>query len=73
MRWQAMNHAFRPLTLPRKHLTRKLFLRADGKLRIAFTPDLNGMAQVDNEVETHLRTVLGVLEKSGANNRGNLP
>ena len=36
------------------------------KLRIAFTPDVNGMAQVDNEVETHLRAVLGLLEKNGA-------
>ncbi|MEW2915115.1 amidase family protein [Leisingera sp. JC11] len=41
-------------------------LRADGKLRIAFTSDLNGMSPVDMEVEEHLRAVLRLLEKNGA-------
>lgn len=40
--------------------------RADGKLRIAFTPDLNGMSPVDKEVEDHLRATLKLLEKNGA-------
>jgi len=40
-------------------------IRADGKFKIAFTPDLNGMAQVDSEVEVHLRTVLEKLERNG--------
>lgn len=41
-------------------------LRADGKLRIAFTPDLNGFSPVDAEVESHLRSVLVRLEGQGA-------
>ncbi|MGB0505419.1 MAG: amidase family protein, partial [Pikeienuella sp.] len=40
--------------------------RADGKLRIAFTPDLNGISPVDAEVESHLRATLSLLESNGA-------
>ena len=40
--------------------------RADGRLRIAFTPDLDGFSPVDDEVEAHLRRVLSLLEKNGA-------
>jgi amidase len=40
--------------------------RADGKLKIAFTPDLNGWSPVDSEVEDHLRNTLKLLEKNGA-------
>lgn len=40
--------------------------RADGKLRIAFTADLNGFAPVDGEVEDHLRGVLALMEGQGA-------
>ncbi|WP_163266569.1 amidase [Chelativorans alearense] len=39
---------------------------ADGKLRIAFSADLNGLSPVDREVENHLRKVLGLLERNGA-------
>ncbi|PHS19290.1 MAG: amidase [Blastopirellula sp.] len=41
-------------------------LRADGKLKIAFTPDLNGLSPVDGEVDNHLRKVLRSLELNGA-------
>lgn len=40
--------------------------RADGKLKIAFTPDLGGMSPVDREVEDHLRGTLRLLEANGA-------
>lgn len=40
--------------------------RADGRLRIAFTPDFGGMSPVDCEVENHLRHVLTLLEGNGA-------
>lgn len=40
--------------------------QADTKLRIAFTPNLKGMSPLDNEVDTHLRSVLKLLEKNGA-------
>lgn len=40
--------------------------RANGKLRIAFTPDLNGFAPVDPEVEAHLRATMLMLEHQGA-------
>ncbi|MGB0853977.1 MAG: amidase [Pikeienuella sp.] len=40
--------------------------RTDGRLRIAFTPDLGGMAQIDPEMEDHLRGVLRLLEGNGA-------
>lgn len=40
--------------------------RADGRLRIAFTPDLGGMSPVDSEMEDHLRGVLALLERNGA-------
>lgn len=41
-------------------------LRADGKIRIAFTNDLNGLSPVDTEVDEHLRGILCLLEKNGA-------
>ncbi|WP_319825968.1 amidase [Thalassovita sp.] len=41
-------------------------IRADGKIRIAFTPDLEGFAPVDTEVVDHLRATLRLLEKNGA-------
>lgn len=40
--------------------------QADGKIRIAFTPDLNGFAPVDQEVVEHLHTTLRLLEGNGA-------
>ena len=40
--------------------------QADGKLKIAFTPDLNGWSPVDTEVEDHLRGALKLVEKNGA-------
>ncbi|MCB1753312.1 MAG: amidase [Gammaproteobacteria bacterium] len=40
--------------------------RVDGKLKIAFTPDLGGISPVDREVEEHLRGTLTLLEKNGA-------
>ena len=41
-------------------------LRADGRIRIAFSADLGGFSPVDAEVEGHLRGALGLLEKNGA-------
>ena len=41
-------------------------LRADGKLKIAFTSDLNGMSPIDREVDDHLRGVMRLMEKTGA-------
>lgn len=40
--------------------------QADGKFKIAFTPDLAGLSPVDAEVEAHLRKTLTLLEKNGA-------
>ncbi|MBU3031874.1 amidase [Paracoccus marinaquae] len=40
--------------------------RADPRLKIAFTTDLNGFSPVDAEVETHLRGVMTALEREGA-------
>jgi len=40
--------------------------RADGKVRIAFTPDLGGFSPVEPEVDSHLRAALLQVEKSGA-------
>lgn len=40
--------------------------RADGKLRIAFSPDLGGLQTPDPDMEEHLRKVLSGLEKNGA-------
>lgn len=40
--------------------------RANGKLRIAFTPDLNGFAPLDREVDECIRAALNLLEKNGA-------
>ncbi|WP_323764430.1 amidase [Marinovum sp.] len=40
--------------------------QADGRLRIAFTPDLNGLSPVDREVEDHLRHALTLLGRGGA-------
>lgn len=41
-------------------------LRADSKLRIAYSPDLNGFSPVDTEVSEHLEGVLGLLTREGA-------
>ena len=41
-------------------------IAADTKIRIAFTPDLGGFAQVDDEVRDHLTEVMGKMETSGA-------
>lgn len=40
--------------------------QADGHIRVAFTPDLDGFAPVDQEVVDHLRGTLALLEKNGA-------
>jgi amidase len=40
--------------------------QADGKIRIAFTPDLGGFGPVDQEVVDHLQGVLRLLEGNGA-------
>ena len=41
--------------------------RANGKLKIAFAPDLGGFGQVDAEMDGHLRAVLIQLQKNGVN------
>lgn len=40
-------------------------IRAGGDIRIAFSPDFNGMAQADDDMLDHLRGVLVQLEKDG--------
>ena len=40
---------------------------ADGKINIAFAPDLGGFGQVDVEMDSHLQAVLRQLQKNGAN------
>lgn len=56
-----------PISYPAPNVPYKAAVeRADGKLRIAFTPDLGGMSPVDREVEDHLRTTLALLERNGA-------
>ncbi len=40
--------------------------QADGKLRIAYAPDLDGLSPVDTEVKDHLASVLKLLGKEGA-------
>ena len=40
---------------------------ADGRVNIAFAPDLGGFGQVDKEMDTHLQAVLIQLQKNGAN------
>lgn len=41
-------------------------LQADGKIKIAFSIDLNGLSPVDTEMDNHLRGVLALLENNGA-------
>jgi amidase len=41
-------------------------IRADGKLKIAFAPDLGGFGQVDPEMAQHLAAAMRQLEKNGA-------
>lgn len=56
-----------PLSWPAPALSfQDVVARADGRLRIAFTPDLNGMSPVDAEVADHLRGALALLERNGA-------
>lgn len=40
--------------------------RADDKLRIAYAPDLNGFAPVDDEMRQHLDGVMALMARSGA-------
>lgn len=40
--------------------------QADGKVRIAFSPDLNGLSPVDVEVEEHLLSIMKLLERNGS-------
>lgn len=40
--------------------------RADGRIRIAFSPDLDGLAPVSKEMEAHLRAALSRIEAAGA-------
>ena len=42
-------------------------LCANGKLKIAFAPDLGGFGQVDAEMDGHLQAVLIQLQKNGVN------
>lgn len=45
---------------------REAVRRAEQKVRIAFTPDLNGFSPVDREMEDHLRATLRLVEREGA-------
>lgn len=40
--------------------------RSEGKLRIGYSPDLNGLCPVDPEMRDHLSAALATLERSGA-------
>jgi amidase len=40
--------------------------KADGRIRVAFTPDLGGFAPVDQEVVDHLTGTMRLLERNGA-------
>ncbi|MCP5088643.1 MAG: amidase [Rhodobacteraceae bacterium] len=40
--------------------------QADGALRIAFSPDLNGLSPIDAEMEVHLRAAMAQIEGGGA-------
>jgi amidase len=40
--------------------------RADGRIRIGFAPDLNGLAPVDTEMQDHLAGVMALMERGGA-------
>ncbi len=40
--------------------------RADGKLRIGFSPSLGGFAPVDTEMADHLQAAMGTLARNGA-------
>lgn len=54
--------SYRPPVQPYQDAVR----HADGRLRVAFAPDLNGFAPVDPEVADHLRRVCLLLESGGA-------
>lgn len=41
-------------------------LEAEGRIRIAFAPDLNGFSPVEPEMDNHLRVALALVEKNGA-------
>ncbi|WP_083225623.1 amidase [Neptunicoccus sediminis] len=56
-----------PLSIPAPETSfQDAVLRADGKLRIAYSPDLNGFSPVDIEVRDHLDGVLALLSRNGA-------
>ena len=57
-----------PLSHPRPAETtfEDAVIRARPQINIAFSPDLNGMAQADPEVIDHLRNVLMQMQKEGA-------
>lgn len=40
-------------------------LNADGKVRIGFAPDLNGLSPVEIEIDNHIRNALTSVEKNG--------
>ncbi|MBZ0128403.1 MAG: amidase [Rhodobacteraceae bacterium] len=40
-------------------------IEADGKVRIAFAPDLNGFSPVEPEIDQHLRAALAAVEQNG--------
>ncbi|PLS21276.1 amidase [Neptunicoccus cionae] len=56
-----------PLSIPAPETSfQDAVLQADGKLRIAYSADLNGFSPVDAEVREHLDGVLGLLQREGA-------
>lgn len=56
-----------PLSIPAPETPfQDAVLRADSKLRIAYSPDLNGFTPVDTEVRDHLEGVLALLSRNGA-------
>lgn len=56
-----------PLSYPADDIPfQEAVIRAEGPLRIAYSPDFGGVAQADHDMLTHLGGVLGNLQKNGS-------
>ena len=66
MRCQGLIHRSR-ISYPAPEIPyQEAVIRAEGKLKIAFAPDLGGFGQVDPEMAQHLAAAMRQLEKNGA-------
>ncbi|MCB1366910.1 MAG: amidase, partial [Rhodobacteraceae bacterium] len=50
---------------PNEQPYQQAVIEADGKVRIAFAPDLNGFSPVEPEIDRHLRAALLAVEQNG--------